>query len=142
MSFVARPVEYLFHRSGIFSVTVLLHGASPVEYRLDQDRVVRPKRYSTGRGLVYPIFSLSRQACPEPFLCQDKLRRRDAKTAKKKIPISSNLAPFAPLRELSFIRSSPYLWTVFFYHVAHEDHEEFTIKYIGPCVSNPVFDIT
>ncbi len=31
------------------------------------------------RGLVYPIFSLSRQACPEPFLCQDKLRRRDTK---------------------------------------------------------------
>ncbi|MCZ6547885.1 MAG: hypothetical protein O6837_07190, partial [Deltaproteobacteria bacterium] len=83
VSFVARPVEYLFHRSVIFSVTVLLHGASPVEYRLDQDRVVRPKRYSTGRGLVYPIFSLSRQACPEPFLCQDKLRRRDTKTAKK-----------------------------------------------------------
>ncbi len=53
-----------------------------MEYRLDQDRVVCPKRYSTGespilsnlplfselcalcafaRGLVYPILSLSRQ---------------------------------------------------------------------------------
>jgi len=29
--------------------------ARPVEYRLDQDRVVRQKRYSTGRVIVYPI---------------------------------------------------------------------------------------
>jgi hypothetical protein len=29
--------------------------ARPVEYRLDQDRVVRPQRYSTGRVIVYPI---------------------------------------------------------------------------------------
>jgi len=46
--FAARPVEYPFHGSVIFSFTSLLHGARPVEYRLDQDRVVRPKRYSTG----------------------------------------------------------------------------------------------
>jgi len=31
----------------------------------------------------------SRQACPEPFLCQDKLRRRYAKTTKNEIPISN-----------------------------------------------------
>ncbi len=43
------PVEYPFHRSVIFSFKALFHGASPVEYRLDQDSVVRPKRYSTGR---------------------------------------------------------------------------------------------
>ncbi len=29
--------------------------ARPVEYRLDQDRVVCQKRYSTGRVIVYPI---------------------------------------------------------------------------------------
>ncbi len=54
-SFAARPVEYPFHRSVIFSFTALFHGASPVEYRLDHDRVVRPKHYSTGQVLVYPI---------------------------------------------------------------------------------------
>ena len=43
------PVEYS-HGRGVSVVSVtLFHGASPVEYRLDQDRVVRPKRYSTGR---------------------------------------------------------------------------------------------
>ncbi len=54
-AFAARPVEYPFHKSVIFSFTALFHGASLVEYRLDQDRVVRPKRYSTGRVIVYPI---------------------------------------------------------------------------------------
>ncbi len=49
------PMEYPFHRSVIFSFTSLFHGASPVEYRLEQDRVVRPKRYSTGRVIIYPI---------------------------------------------------------------------------------------
>jgi len=88
-AFAARPVEYPFHRSVIFTFTVLFHGASPVEYRLDQDRVVRPKRYSTGQGIFYPIFSSSRQACPETFRCQDKLHRRDAKTAKNEILISN-----------------------------------------------------
>ncbi len=33
----------------------------PVEYRLDQDRVVRPKRYSTGRYVVYPILYMQFQ---------------------------------------------------------------------------------
>ena len=27
----------------------------PVEYRLDQDRVVRQKRYSTGQVIFFPI---------------------------------------------------------------------------------------
>ncbi|MFB3122454.1 MAG: hypothetical protein ACE10H_09735, partial [Candidatus Binatia bacterium] len=31
--------------------------ARPVEYRLDQDRVVRSKRYSTGGAIAYPIFT-------------------------------------------------------------------------------------
>jgi len=69
------PVEYPFHRSVIFSFTALFHGASPVEYLLDQDRVVHPKRYSTGRVIFSPIF-----------------------------PSSPNFSPFAPLRELSFLR--------------------------------------
>ncbi len=54
-AFAARPVEYS-HGRGVSVVSVtLFHGASPVEYRLDQDRVVRSKRYSTGRVIVYPI---------------------------------------------------------------------------------------
>jgi hypothetical protein len=32
----ARPVEYPFHRSVIFSFAALFHGASPVEYRVDR----------------------------------------------------------------------------------------------------------
>jgi len=54
-AFAARPVEYLLDRKYIGFAVKLFHGASPVEYRLDQDRVVRPKRYSTGRVIVYPI---------------------------------------------------------------------------------------
>ncbi len=53
------PVEY-FHGRGVSVAPVtVFHGAS---HRLSDSSV------------------LSRQACPEPFLCQDKLRRRDAKT--------------------------------------------------------------
>ena len=48
------------------------------------------------RVILYPIFSSSRQACPEPFLCQDKLRRRDAMTAKKNIFLF--LRTWRPLR--------------------------------------------
>jgi len=48
------------------------------------------------RVILYPIFSSWRQACPEPFLCQDKLRRRDAKTAKKNIFLF--LRTWRPLR--------------------------------------------
>ena len=29
--------------------------ARPVEYRLDRGQVACPKRYSTGRGILYPI---------------------------------------------------------------------------------------
>ena len=44
------------------TLLVLFLGAlCPVEYRLDQDRVVRPKRYSMGRVIFSPIFSSSRQ---------------------------------------------------------------------------------
>ena len=32
--------------------------------------------------------SFSRQACPEPFLCQDKLRRRDTPELKSEFRIS------------------------------------------------------
>jgi hypothetical protein len=39
----------------IFSYFSELGVLCPVEYRLDQDRVVRPKRYSTGRIIFYPI---------------------------------------------------------------------------------------
>ncbi|MFB3122998.1 MAG: hypothetical protein ACE10H_12515, partial [Candidatus Binatia bacterium] len=35
-AFAARPVEYPFHRSVIFSFTALFHGARPVEYLLDR----------------------------------------------------------------------------------------------------------
>ncbi len=60
----------------------------PVEYRLDQDRVVHPKRYATGES--HPLSDL--------FL---------------------------------------YLWIVFVYHEAHEDHEEFTIKLYRPLEFKP-----
>ncbi len=46
-------MEYPFHKSVICSVTVLFYGASPVEYRLDQNRVVGPKRYSTGESYLF-----------------------------------------------------------------------------------------
>ncbi len=40
----------------LFVLGVLcVFAARPVEYRLDQDRVVSPKRYSTGRVIVCPI---------------------------------------------------------------------------------------
>ena len=48
------------------------------------------------RVILYPIFSSWRQACPEPFLCQDKLRRRDAMTAQKNIFLF--LRTWRPLR--------------------------------------------
>ena len=57
------PVGYPFHRSVIFSFTALFPGASPVEYRLDQDRVVCPKRYSTGRVIFSPILLLISELC-------------------------------------------------------------------------------
>ncbi len=71
------PVEYS-HNLGVSVILVtLFHGASPVEYRLDQDRVVRPKHYSTEESYLFSdLRSLSRQACPEQS-------RRDAKTAKR-----------------------------------------------------------
>ncbi len=49
LTFAARPVKYR-HRCDTNAPAVrIFHGASPVEYRLDQDRVVHPKRYSTGQ---------------------------------------------------------------------------------------------
>ena len=78
-----------FHGRGIcVELVTEFHGASPVEYRLDQDRVVRPKHYSTGES--HPLSDL--------FL---------------------------------------YLWVVFVYHEAHEDHEEFTIKLYRPLRFKP-----
>ena len=60
------PVEY-FHGRGVSVAPVtVFHGAS---HRLSDSSF------------------LLRQAGPEPFLCQDKLRRREAKTAKKTILI-------------------------------------------------------
>jgi len=76
--------------------------ARPVEYRLDQDQVVRPKRYSTGTVIVYPIFSSSRQACPEQS-------RRDAKTAKKNTFLF--LRTWRPLRLCESHRLSDLLLT-------------------------------
>ncbi|MEE9568857.1 MAG: hypothetical protein V3W37_05670, partial [Candidatus Binatia bacterium] len=52
VSFVARPVEYSHGRGVSVVLVTLFHGASPVEYRLDQDRVVCPKRYSTGESYL------------------------------------------------------------------------------------------
>jgi len=40
-----------FEFAFLFNLGVLC----PVEYRLDQDRVVRQKRYSTGRVIFFPI---------------------------------------------------------------------------------------
>ncbi len=56
--FAARPVEYPFHRSVIFSFTALFHGASPVEYRLDRGQMVCPKGYSTGRVIFLLLLCL------------------------------------------------------------------------------------
>ena len=44
------PRGISFPQKRYLSFTALFHGASPVEYRLDQDQVVRPKRYSTGES--------------------------------------------------------------------------------------------
>ncbi len=90
------PVEYPFHRSVILSFTALFHGASPPEYRINQDRVVCPKRYSTGE-------SHRLSDSPNPNLTEN----------------------------------FKYLWTVFVYHEAHEDHEEFTIKLYRPLRFKP-----
>ncbi len=96
----------------------------------------------------------SRQACPEPFLCQDKLRRRDAKPALSKAEETAKknnflfLLTWRPLRLCASHRSSDslnpnltenfkYLWIVFVYHEAHEDHEEFTIKLYRPLRFKP-----
>ena len=56
-AFAARPVEYSHGRGICVELVTEIHGASPVEYRLDQDRAVRLKRYSTGQVILYPIFS-------------------------------------------------------------------------------------
>ncbi len=49
---VLRPVEYS-HGWGIsVALVTLFHGASPVEYLHDQDRVVLPKHYSTGESIL------------------------------------------------------------------------------------------
>ncbi len=49
------PVEYSHVRGVSVALVKLFHAARPVEYRLDQDRIVRPKRYSTERVIFYPI---------------------------------------------------------------------------------------
>ncbi len=49
------PMEYSHGRGVSVALVMLFHGASPVEYRLDQDRVVLPKRYSTGESDLFPI---------------------------------------------------------------------------------------
>jgi len=61
----------------LFILGVLcVFAARPVEYRLDQDRVVRPKRYSTGRVIFFTIqlsaenkndFSISSFSSWKPF---------------------------------------------------------------------------
>ncbi len=54
------PVESSHGRGGSVALVTLFHGASPVEYLLDQDRVVLPKRYSTGENQLssnLPLFS-------------------------------------------------------------------------------------
>ncbi len=45
------PTPYTLHPTPYFHLGVLC----PVEYLLDQDRVVLPKRYSTGEVIVNPI---------------------------------------------------------------------------------------
>ncbi len=77
----------------------------PVEYRLDRKYIgFAVKLFHGARVILYPIFSSSRQACPEPtsrllrqaqderLVCRracPELSRRDAKTAKNEIPISN-----------------------------------------------------
>ncbi len=114
--FATRPLEYPFHKSVIFSFTVLFYGASSVEYRLDQNRVVCPKHYSTGENHLssnLPLFSELGAHCVfartifSPIL---SLSRQDRKDRKENFfPIFPNLAPFAPLRESSSIRFFPLL---------------------------------
>ncbi len=49
------PVEYSLSRGVSVALVMLFHGAGPVEYRLDRDRVVLPKCYSTGESDLSPI---------------------------------------------------------------------------------------
>ena len=49
------PVEFSHGRGVSVALVMLFHGASPVEYRLDQNRVVLPKCYSTGESDLSPI---------------------------------------------------------------------------------------
>ena len=49
-------MEYSHGRGVSVVLVTLFHGASPVEYRLDHDRVVLPKRYSTGES--HPLSDL------------------------------------------------------------------------------------
>ncbi len=49
-------MEYSHVRGVSVELVTLFHGASPVEYRLDQDRAVRLKHYSTGES--YPLSDL------------------------------------------------------------------------------------
>ncbi len=106
----------------------LQHLAYFAPWNTDSTKIVLFSRSAIpqGRGILYPIFSSSRQACPEPFLCQDKLRRRDAKSAKKKFflflrtwrPLPRGVRPWrscsdcgeinTPQGESPFIRSSPW----------------------------------
>jgi len=49
------PIKCSTERLQQIYLIFFLGALCPVEYRLDQGRVVRPKRYSTGRVIVYPI---------------------------------------------------------------------------------------
>ncbi len=54
------PVEYSHGQGVSVTLVALFHGASPVEYRLNQDRAVRLERYSTGESHLLsdlPLFS-------------------------------------------------------------------------------------
>ena len=103
------------------------------------------------RGLVYPIFSLSRQdaktakmATKSVFLFLQTWRPLRLCGSSRGIPTRprSSCSPEALFHRESHRLSDSlnpnstenfkYLWIVFIYHEAHEDHEEFTIKLYPP----------
>jgi len=114
-AFAARPVEYPFHRSVIFSFTALFHGASPVEYRLDQDRVVLPKHYSTGESHRLSdllLIALRRQDRKENFFDPPPWR---ALRLCERLSLSDFLNP-------NSTDNFKYVWLAFFLIAFAEDH--------------------
>jgi len=63
-AFAARPVEYPFDRSVIFSFTTLFHGASPVEYRFGKQLELGRVGISQGGS---PSVRLPRRKFTETF---------------------------------------------------------------------------